>query len=226
MTMDATMELDELRQAWRTMSQRLDSADALGIRLYRENRLDGIRRTLRWLMAGQALQVAIWIGVVAIVAPFWIEHRAIPHLLVFGLILHAYAVLTIISSVVQLLLMAAIDYAAPVLALQRRLVRLRTLRIWSTLLLSVLWWPLWIVGFVVGVKWWMGIDLYRVAPGFVLANVLFGLAGLAATIWFARRIARRARASGRPARFADDLAGHSLRRAIGQLDELARFERE
>jgi hypothetical protein len=224
--MKATMELDELKQAWQTMAQRVDSTGALGIQLYRENRLDRIRGTLRWLMAGQGLQIAIWIGVVTIVAPFWIEHRAVPHLLAFGLILHAYAVVTIISSVVQLLLMAAIDYAAPVLALQRRLARLRTLRIWSTLALGVLWWPLWIVGFVVGVKWWLDIDLYVAAPGFVLANVVFGLAALAATAWFARRIARRAKATGRPARFADDLAGHSLRRAIGQLDEIARFERE
>ena len=226
MTMDTTMELDELKQAWQAMAQRVDSTSALGIQLYRENRLDRIRRTLRWLMAGQGLQIAIWIGVITVVAPFWIEHRAVPHLLAFGLILHAYAVATIISSVVQLLLMAAIDYAAPVLALQRRLVRLRTLRIWITLVLSVLWWPLWIVGFVVGVKWWLGIDLYVAAPGFVLANVVFGLAALAATAWFARRIARRAKETGRPARFADDLAGHSLRRAIGQLDEIAQFERE
>ncbi|MFC5576607.1 hypothetical protein ACFPOA_01095 [Lysobacter niabensis] len=224
--MDTTMELDELKQAWQAMAQRVDSTSALGIRLYRENRLDRIRRTLRWLMAGQVLQIAIWIGVITVVAPFWIEHRAVPHLLAFGLILHAYAVATIIGGVVQLLLMAAIDYAAPVLTLQRRLVRLRTLRIWINLVLSVMWWPLWIVGFVVGVKWWLGVDLYIAAPGFVLANVVFGLAALAATAWFARRIARRAKETGRPARFADDLAGHSLRRAIGQLDEIAKFERE
>jgi hypothetical protein len=198
----------------------------LGLQLYRESKLDKIRRTLRWMMGGQALQIAIWMAVTAIVAPFWIEHRAVPHLLAFGLILHAYAVLTIISSVVQLQLMATIDYAAPVLVLQRQLVRLRTLRIWSTLLLSLPWWPLWIVGFVVGVKWWLGVDLYLVAPTFVLVNIVFGLVGLVTTVWFARRVARRARETGKPARFADHLAGHSLRRAIGQLDEIAQFERE
>jgi hypothetical protein len=224
--MDTTMELDELKQAWRRMEQRLDTTGALGLQLYRESKVDRIRRTLRWMMAGQALQIAIWMAVTAIVAPFWIEHRAVPHLLIFGLILHAYAVLTIVSSVVQLQVMATIDYAAPVLVLQRRLVRLRTLRIWSTLLLSLPWWPLWIVAFVVGMKWWLGVDLYLVAPTFVLVNIVFGLVGLVATVWFARRVARRARETGKPARFADDLAGHSLRRAIGQLDEIARFQSE
>lgn len=220
------MELDELKLAWRSMEQRLDAAGQLGLQLYREDRTDRVRKTLRWLMAGQALQIAIWIAVVMVVAPFWIEHRAVPHLLVFGLVLHAYAVATIVGSALQLCVVARIDYSSPVLALQRRLTQLRTLRIWSTLLLGLPWWLLWTVGFVVGVKHWMGIDLYATAPRLVWANLAFGLAALAASVWFARHIARRARESGQPARFADDLAGHSLRRAIGQLGELARFERE
>lgn len=220
------MELDELKLAWRSMEQRLDTAGQLGLQLYRESRTDRIRSTLRRLMAGQALQIAIWVAVITIVAPFWIEHRAVPHLLVFGLTLHAYAVLTVVSSVLQICIMASMDYSSAVLALQRRLVQLRTLRIWSTLLLGLPWWLLWTVGFVVGVKHWMGIDLYATAPAFVWSNLGFGVLALAGSIWLARRIARRAKESGEPARFADDLAGHSLRRAIGQLGELARFERE
>lgn len=220
------MELDELKPAWRSMEQRLDAAGQLGLQLFREDRTDRIRTTLRWLMAGQALQIAIWIAVITVVAPFWIEHRAVPHLLAFGLVLHAYAVATVVSSVLQICVMARIDYSAPVLVLQRRLTQLRTLRIWSTLLLGLPWWLLWTVGFVVGVKHWMGVDLYATAPRFVWANLAFGMVALGASVWFARRIARRTRESGQPARFADDLAGHSLRRAIGQLGELARFERE
>lgn len=220
------MELDELKPAWRAMEQRLDTVGRLGLLMYREDRTNRIRSTLRRLMAGQTLQIAIWIAVIAIVAPFWIEHRAVPHLLAFGLILHAYAIVTIVSSVLQLSVMASIDYSAPVLALQRRLAQLRTLRIWSTLLLGLPWWLLWTVGFVVGVKHWMGIDLYATAPGLVWVTLGFGLIALAACVWIARRIARRARATGKPARFADDVAGHSLRRAIGELEELARFEQE
>ena len=220
------MELDELKLAWRSMERRIDTVGRLGFQLYREDRTDRIRSTLRWLMSGQALQMAIWIAVVTVVAPFWIEHRAVPHLLVFGLVLHAYAIVTIVGSVLQLCIMASIDYSSPVLALQRRLVQLRTLRIWSTLLLGLPWWLLWTVGFVVGVKHWMDVDLYATAPAFVWSNLAFGAVALAASVWVARRIARRAKESGQPARFADDLAGHSLRRAIGQLGELARFERD
>lgn len=220
------MELDELKAAWHAMEHRLDATGRLGLLMYREDRTNRIRSSLRRLMAGQALQIAIWIAVITIVAPFWIEHRAVPHLLAFGLILHAYAIVTVLSSVVQLSVMASIDYSAPVLALQQRLARLRTLRIWSTLLLGLPWWLLWTVGFVVGVKHWMGIDLYATAPGLVWATLGFGLIALAASVWLARRIARRAFATGKPARFADDIAGHSLRRALGELEALARFERE
>lgn len=219
------MELDQLKLAWRDLEQRLDTAGQLGRQLYREDRTDRIRSTLRRLVAGQAVQIAIWVAVMTIVAPFWLQHRSVPHLLAFGLVLHAYAIVTVVSSALQICVIAAIDYSSPVLVLQRRLAQLRTLRIWSTLLLGLPWWLLWTVGFVVGVKHWMGLDLYATAPGFVWGSLGFGVVALGASVWIARRIARRARETGRPARFADDLAGHSLRRAIARLGDLARFER-
>lgn len=227
MTMESTMELDELKQAWQTLDRRLQQHEALNLHVFKQGHLDKTRSTLRRMMLGQALQIAIWAAVlVLIVGPFWFEHRVTPHLLIFGLTLHAYAVLSICTSVLQILLMARIDLAAPVVKIQRHLVQLRSLRIKHNLLLSLPWWLLWIVGFVVGVKWWLGIDIYAAAPGFFYATLGVGFIGLFVTLWIARRLAARARGTGKPAPMADDLAGHSLRRAIARLDEIAQFERE
>lgn len=222
--MDA-MELDDFKQAWQTLDRRLQQQQRIGLQLLRQGKLDKTRTTLRWMMARQALQIAIWMAaLVFVIAPFWIEHRDTAHWLIMGLVLHAYAVLTIVSSVLQILLMAKIDYAAPVLKIQRQLLQLRSLRIKNNLLLSLPWWPLWIVAFAVGVKWRIGIDIYAAAPGFFYATLAVGIAGLLATLWVARWLARRADRTGRPAPMADDLAGHSLRRAIVGLDEIKQFE--
>jgi hypothetical protein len=113
-----------------------------------------------------------------------------------------------------------------VVKIQRQLVQLRSLRIKHNLLLSLPWWPLWVVGLVVGVKWWLGVDLYAIAPGFFYMTLGVGFIGLLVTLWIARRLAARARETGRPAPMADDMAGHSLRRAIANLDEITRFEQE
>lgn len=221
------MEPDELKLAWQTLDHRLQQQQAINLDLFKQGRLDRTRSTLRWMMLRQTVQIAIWAGVLMIiVGPFWIEHRATTHLLVLGLILHAYAMLTIGTSVLQILLMARIDLDKPVVWIQRQLVQLRSLRIKHNLLLSLPWWPLWIVGLVVGVKWWVDIDIYVMAPGFFYWTLAVGFVALLVTLWVARRVAARARTTGKPALIADDLAGHSLRRAIDRMDEIARFEKE
>ncbi len=221
------MELDDLKTAWQTLGRQLERHDAIHLTAVRTIRLQGTRGTLRRLMVGQAAQIAIWVTLIALViAPFWVEHRATTHLLVLGLVLHAYAVLTIIVSVMQLLLMARIDLAGPVLTIQQRLVQLRALRIRLNLLLTLPWWPLWVVALVVGVQRWMGVDLYAAATGWFYATLAVGIVALVATVAIARRLAARALRMGRPAPMADDLAGHSLRRAIVGLEDLASFERE
>ena len=40
MTMDTTMELDELKQAWQTLERQLERHDAIQLRLYRDSKLD------------------------------------------------------------------------------------------------------------------------------------------------------------------------------------------
>jgi len=221
------METDQLKQVWQLLDHRLQQQQALNLDLFKRRRLDRTRSALRWMMLRQSIQIAIWTAVlVVIVGPFWIEHRATTHLLVLGLVMHAYAVLTIGTSVLQILLMARIDVDQPVVRIQRQLVQLRSLRIKHNLLLSLPWWPLWIVGFVIGVKWWLGVDLYVISPGFFYTTLGVGFVGLLVTLWIARRLAARARMTGKPAPMADDLAGHSLRRAIDQMEEIARFEKE
>ena len=221
------METDQLKQAWQMLDHRLQQQQALNLDLFMQRRIDRTRSTLRWMMLRQSAQIAIWTAVLMIiVGPFWIEHRATTHLLVFGLILHAYAVLTIGTSVLQILLMTRIDLDKPVVWIQRQLVQLRSLRIKHHLLLSLPWWSLWIVGLVVGVKWWLGVDLYVISPKFFYMTLGVGFVGLLVTLWIARRLAARARLTGEPAPMADDLAGHSLRRAIDRMQEIARFEKE
>lgn len=181
--MDTTMELDDLKQAWQTLDSRMDRQAALHLHVFKQGKVDKVRSTLRWMIARQAAQIAIWVAVlVFIVGPFWFEYRATTHLLVLGLILHAYAVLTIGVSVLQILIMTRIDLAAPVVKIQRQLEQLRSLRIKHNLLLSLPWWLLWVMGLVVGVKWFSGVDIYAAAPGFFYSTLGVGLIGLVATL--------------------------------------------
>ena len=67
------MELDELKQAWHAMEQRLDRQQALNVQLLTESRIDKAKRHLRWLLLGQCAQLALGLLVTVLAARFWLE---------------------------------------------------------------------------------------------------------------------------------------------------------
>jgi hypothetical protein len=217
------MDLDELKPAWIALERRLAEGEALTRQLLRETRLRRVHSALRCLAWGQTLQLAIGIGIAVIAGPFWIEHRHIPHLLVAGLLMHLYGVAMIAFSAGQLLFIARLDHAAPVVTLQRRLAAARRLRLCAQLWLGLPWWALWVVATVVGARRWTGVDIY--GP-WVLDAVGIGVVGMALTLWLPRRFAHTPRGARFIQRRLDDLTGRSLVRATRELDEIARFAAE
>lgn len=222
-----TMELDEMKQAWARMDLRQDGMEALLRQDFRDRRMDKARSTLRWSLLGQAVEIACWLAFVVFVASFWVAHRQVTHLLVIGLLLHAYGIAGIWSSVTQLFLLSRIYlFDAPVLVLQRRLAQLRRFRMVSTLALGLPWWFLWLLLPLVVLTWWSGTDLFVGASGWIGANMAVGAVGVGFSLWLARRLAGRPLRSPWLQRVVDDMSGCSLARASRQLDEIARFEQE
>jgi hypothetical protein len=220
------MELDDLKLAWTRLEERAEAVETLVLNERRQRKLDKARHVLQRLGGGQAVQGVLWIGVVAVVAPFWIEHRHVLHLLAAGLTLHVYGVVTICATVLQLLLIARTYHTAPVVTFQRRLAELHRFRAISTLALGVPWWILWVIATMVGAKLLFDVDLYSQSPAWIQISLGVGVVGIALTSWVAARFAVLPMKSPKLRRIVDDLAGRSLRRAAGQLDEVARFERE
>lgn len=214
------MELDELRQAWHAMERKLDQQQALNLRLFTESRVDKARRHLRWLLLGQCAQLAIGLLVTVLSARFWIANHEVPLLLATGLAMHAWGVLLVCSAVVELLLVTRIQYAQPVVTVQRYLALLRR---WRTRVAPWLGLPFllaWMLGPMVLAA--LGAP---VSTAWLLANLAVGVALVVAAWWFHRWSHRPGREA--MARRVDDfLGGDSLRRARERLEEVARFEQE
>jgi hypothetical protein len=214
------MELDDLKTAWRQMDQRLAAQSALAAQLFAESRLDKARRHLRWLVFGQLLQLAFGIALTVFFARFWIAHRDEAALLALGLGMHAWGVLVICSSVVELLLLTCLQFAQPVVAAQRYLALLRRWRTRVSPWLGLPFLLLWMLGPFALAAWGAPIT-----PAWLWVNLTVGVAIVLAL----RRLWRRARQPGHEglARRIDDfLGGDSLRQARARLDEIARFEQE
>jgi serine/threonine-protein kinase len=218
------VELDDLKAAWTELNQRVGAIESVVRADYRARRLDPIRRALRLMGAWQAIHAVVWVVIVAVIARFWIAHRDVPHLLGAGLLLHAYGVLVICVSVVQLLVIGRTYYTAPIVECQKRVAELYRLRVICGLAVGLPWWVLWVVFLVVGAQALLGVDLYARAPGWIQATVAFGVAALAVSAWLARRLGDRPVLPRWVQSVADDLAGRSLRRAATRLAEIRAFE--
>ena len=221
--MDITMELNDFKSAWQTLDQRLQLNNALKLHELRERTLAKTRSNLRPLFWGQIAQILL-VGVPAILFAvlLWISKPEFASVIVAGVVLHAYGVLTIISAGVVLAQLAKIDHAAPVVEIQKQLARTRTLYVRSGMICGLPWWFLWVP--ILMVLAGLGdVSLLDRAPLMVWGGLGVGVLGLLLTFQFHRWVRHPSRAHfGRV--MDKSLAGSSLHKAIAQLKEVQRFE--
>lgn len=219
------MELDDLKRLWEEQNQKLDANIQLSARLLNRSALDkaepALRRLFRWLWIELAINlvVASWVG------SFLARHLQEPRFLVPAAALHLSVIALIIAGVRQLVAINSVDYGAPVLAIQNRLESLRVERIratmWTLLVAPLLWTPL----LIVTLKGLFGLDAYAaLGPGFLTANLLFGLLLIALALWISERYAGRMGRIPWVQRLMRDIAGHNLTAAERFLASLRELE--
>ena len=217
------MELDDLKSAWQSLERKLDRQHALELHHFRTGRLASARTGLRPLVAGQCVQLGAGIALMAIFAPYWVQHWGEWHLVVYGLSLHLYGLMLAMFAGRDLVHIARIDYAAPVLEIQKRLVELRAQRIQAGPAFAIagcfVWVPLLLVVFhALGADVW--IHKPRVVGWWVGSGFAAVLVTAALIAWSRRPGNLRLRAA-----MDESAAGRSVGRVQAMLDEIARFER-
>lgn len=215
------MELDDLKLAWKELNQKLERSHALALNEFRERKLGHVRSNLHLLVLGQIIQLLVGIALALVGANFWVEHRSLLHLVIDGLFVHAYGIMMIVFAARDLDLIRRIDYAAPVVAIQKQLVLLRAWHlhaaVWFGFASSFIWVPLLLILFR-----HLGADVWIHSPQFVYWLWASGAVSALLTglfvLWPAQsRLGRALRESS---------AGYSVRRAKAVLDEIESFERE
>jgi len=215
------MELDDFKAAWQALDARLARQDAVQLELLRGQRQAQARRNLRPLVIGMALQALLGLGLVILGVACWRTHPDIPGLLVTGIVLHAAGVLHLAFAGMVTGLALRIDYAAPVLAIQRRLRQLLRLQALNSNVCGLPWWILWVL-VVVGVAGLSPRQPVGPTPTWIWISLGLGLVGMCMTWIWSARAARRP--GGLHARIDDGTAG--IRRNLRLLDDLREFERD
>ncbi|QBB71128.1 hypothetical protein ELE36_12625 [Pseudolysobacter antarcticus] len=217
------MELDDMKTAWLTLDRRLETQAALSLQMYTKNKLDKARHRLRPLVWGQALQMIVGALIALWAAGFWSQHRDVPHLLIAGLIVHIYGIAMILFGAAMQAMIARIDYAAPVLLIQRQLAQLRKVYVRGGLLIGLPWWLIWMPFIEIFFKSKFDTDLFLNAPELLTIGTGIGIVGLLLTYGGYRWIATRPTIAKRVEHGA---AGVSLNKAQSYLDQITQFEQE
>jgi hypothetical protein len=217
------MELDDMKLAWQTLDRRLDLQNALSLRQLRRDGLDRTRSRMRKLYWGKIVQILFGDALILFGIFAAMRYQATPQLLACALCVLAYGLLTIVCGGVTLFKISRIDYAAPVMEIQKQVGELRRLHIFTSLCLGLPWWFLWIAIFVLEVRANVGVDLFVTAPAFIWANLVVGAIGLAATLWF-RSVSRRPANTRWRDAFDRIFTARSLREAKSELEDIERFE--
>jgi len=221
------MELDELKTAWRELDRRLETGQAISLRVLKELKLDKTRSALRRLASVLKFELACGVLAMVLLGMFLAKHYDTARFAVSAIALDAVALFTIVASAWQIARITGLDYSAPVVKIQHEIAELRALRVrvtrWLLLLSPLLWTPF----AIVAAQGLFGFDVYQAfGPAWIWANLGFGLAFIPPAIWVARRCSERFGTSPWFSRLVDDIAGGSLASAKKEVDEIARFEEE
>lgn len=214
--MTSSIDFDRLHAAWQVLDRKVERLDAESLQQARVNSATAIRRRLRPLAWGQVSQMLLGIALIVMAVPVWRSYSGLPHVFVSGLILHGYGVASILLGGVTLGLLSRLDYGAPVVVLQTRLLRVQKAYVMGSTTLGLAWWLLWIP-FMSVLCAWMGVDFVAHVSPAMPWLVAGGVAGLVATGAF-HRWARK-----RPALHAwlqKSMTGRSLTAANSDLQAL------
>ena len=221
------MELDELKIHWADDDRKLDQIIRINAQFLRDSRMRKTGFRLKWAFRGILFEQLASIPAIVLLGIFLSNHYSEPRYLVPAAVLDLFAILSVVSCGYQLGTLRDIDYGRPVVEIQKKLEKVRVLRLatakWAFLLGPVLWIPL----AIVALRGVFGVDGYALFPGPWLAvNLIAGAAISVLLYGLSRRFAHRREVSPLVRRLMDDIAGRSLSRAVAFLDGISSFERE
>jgi hypothetical protein len=221
-----SMELDDMKQAWQQMDQRLTEQASLYRQLHRAQGIDRLRRGLRPLVWGQSLQMGFGVATMLWGISFWTTHPGVWHQLLCGIAVQIFGTLMVAFAAWLLFHLQGIDHAAPVLDIQRRLAQLRSWRVrveapLFAVLGSVIWVPMMLMLIQYDFDQWHD-DYWNHAPGLVGHMVFSGVASLILVL-IVYALLRKA---GHRRWMENNFAGATVCKAETMLAQISRFEQE
>ena len=217
---------EEMEAAWKAQSAKLDQVNLLLVDQLRGKSVSRVKAPLRSLIVSLWLESALSAAGMFLMGSFLAEHVTQARFVWPAALMDVWFGATLIAAIRQLLTATKINYDEPIASVQQQLGRLRILRLktfrWLFLTGQIVWWMPFLI---TSLKMVFGVDAYRyLTPGFIMANMLTGLALIPLILQVLKRFRFAAKASWYE-RLADVITGRSLVEAQRQAHIVADFIR-
>jgi hypothetical protein len=218
------LELDEMKQLWAEQDRKLDANLRLTRLLVTTTSANRARSSLQRLSIGLCVEAAAWLLIAVFLGNFIYAHFTMPRAVIPAVVLDLYAIGMLVALLRLIVGIGQIDYGQPTTTVQRRVTRLRMLRIRITVravLAGTLAWaaiPFLLVG-TSGAK--QIPDSFRL---WLWGNVAFGIMVIAFAWWLSRKFGQRLENHRLVHRLMNSISGRSLNQAEAFLAQLSRFE--
>jgi hypothetical protein len=221
------MNIDDLKNQWNVIDKKLEQSIRLNSELLRQSFLNKANTSLRKLSLAIVIELVLNFVVVILLGSFIGDHIYELKFLIPAIVLDLFSISLVAFSIHQLIALNSLDYSAPIITIQKKLGKLKLLRIretkWVVLLSPLLWTPL----LIVMLKGLLGLNAYIIFDhSWLLVNLLFGLAFIPLMVWLSKRYADKLQNSTLIQHLMNDIAGHNLNAATEFLNKLSSFEQD
>ncbi len=169
------MELENIKQIWTEVSEKLDRNWRLNLELIRNTNLDKAKNKLRGLIWVKGITLGFYVVTAILFLSFAIVNWQVPHIAGSGMILALWAGAICVASIHELELLNNLNYEDPINVMQKKLSKIKLTFI-RYLRLGVWIIPLYFVFIILLIKVLWGVDIVAVGDRtWILSNVVISV---------------------------------------------------
>ncbi len=180
--------------------------------LTRRQLMDRVKSSLRPLLRGQFIQIAIGVLLILLGAQCWARNTSVPHRLICGLIVHVYGVVVIAQGAMVCTKIRRIDFSKPVEEIRSKLAGVRTAYLRAGVVIGFIWWLMWLPVCVT-----IGFDAVMY-PSCLYVSLVIGVVGFVVSLWLYWRALRSG--DSKSEAWRSKFSGESIANAYLALDEI------
>lgn len=182
------MEAVELKKILEAYNNKLDSTLSLNLSSMEELQLEKSQNSTKKILTYRVFEVVMFSFLAMFLGWYIANNLDQTHLVISGVIVHVFALVALVSSIGQVVLLQQIDFSKPIVEIRKKieLVNSHGLLFIKLIFLSA---PVWWSYAIVAVDLFLGVDLYvHLEPDFVVRYLVVNFLLIIPLVWAFNRL--------------------------------------